>query len=70
MFCDSVTNLEEFNQAVHFWHNQGVLLRYDDPALRNYYFLDPSWLCRTLAKVVQPPLDYIKGEPATMFFKF
>ena len=30
----------------------GILLHYDDPALRDLYFVDPQWLCDMLAHVV------------------
>ena len=29
-----------------------MLLHYDDPLLRDLYFLDPQWLCDMLAHVV------------------
>lgn len=42
----------ELNQATMFLHDNGVLLHYDDATLRDYYFLDPQWLCDMLAHVV------------------
>ena len=39
-------------QAVKFLHDYGVLLHYDDPTLRDLYFVDPQWLCDLLAHVV------------------
>ena len=38
-----------FDGALSF---SGVLLHYDDPLLRDLYFLDPQWLCDMLAHVV------------------
>ena len=29
-----------------------MLLHYDDPSLRDLYFLDPQWLCDMLAHIV------------------
>ncbi|XP_071957190.1 leucine-rich repeat serine/threonine-protein kinase 1-like [Antedon mediterranea] len=46
---------EELMQATRFLHNNGVLLHYEDAMLADYYFLDPQWLCDTLAKVVTIP---------------
>ena len=43
---------EELDQAVQFLHDYGILLHYDDPALRDLYFVDPQWLCDMLAHVV------------------
>ncbi|XP_068698664.1 leucine-rich repeat serine/threonine-protein kinase 1-like [Montipora capricornis] len=43
---------EELQQATSFLHDNGVLLHYDDPLLRDLYFLDPQWLCDMLAHVV------------------
>ena len=45
-------DLDELEQATKFLHDNGVLLHYDDPALRDLYFLDPQWLCDMLAHVV------------------
>lgn len=35
-----------------FLHDNGVVLHYDDATLRDFYFLDPQWLCDMLAHVV------------------
>lgn len=35
-----------------FLHDNGVLLHYEDATLRDFYFLDPQWLCDILAHVV------------------
>ncbi|XP_048577768.1 leucine-rich repeat serine/threonine-protein kinase 1 isoform X2 [Nematostella vectensis] len=43
---------DELQQATKFLHDNGVLLHYDDPLLRDLYFLDPQWLCDMLAHVV------------------
>lgn len=43
---------EELDQAVEFLHDYGIMLHYDDPALRDLYFVDPQWLCDMLAHVV------------------
>lgn len=42
----------ELHQAVLFLHENGVLLHYNDSTLRDFYFLDPQWLCDMLAQVV------------------
>lgn len=42
----------ELQQAVMFLHENGVLLHYNDTTLRDFYFLDPQWLCDILAQVV------------------
>ncbi|KAL3853636.1 hypothetical protein ACJMK2_017166 [Sinanodonta woodiana] len=45
---------EELDQAISFLHECGVLLHYEDTALqlRDFYFLDPGWLCRMMAQVI------------------
>lgn len=42
----------ELHQATIFLHENGVLLHYNDIVLRDFYFLDPQWLCDILAQVV------------------
>ncbi|XP_071801091.1 leucine-rich repeat serine/threonine-protein kinase 1-like isoform X3 [Asterias amurensis] len=46
---------EDLMQATRFLHNNGILLHYEDSMLSDYYFLDPQWLCDTLAKIVTIP---------------
>ncbi|KAL9897903.1 leucine-rich repeat kinase isoform 1-T1 [Glossina fuscipes fuscipes] len=48
----SFRDTAELNQATMFLHDNGVILHYDDATLRDYYFLDPQWLCDMLAHVV------------------
>ena len=48
----SFRDSSELNQATMFLHDNGVILHYDDATLRDYYFLDPQWLCDMLAHVV------------------
>ena len=43
----------ELRQAVMFLHDNGILLHYEDSGgLKDLYFLDPQWLCDTLASVI------------------
>lgn len=42
----------ELHQATIFLHENGVILHYNDIMLRDFYFLDPQWLCDILAQVV------------------
>lgn len=42
----------ELNQATMFLHDNGVILHYDDATLRDFYFVDPQWLCDILAHVI------------------
>ena len=44
-------------QAVNFLHESGVLLHYDETTLqmRDFYFINPGWLCRMMAQVVTVP---------------
>ena len=45
--------LDELDQATNFLHENGILLHFDDSSLlSDLYFLDPQWLCSTLAKVI------------------
>ncbi|XP_019617338.1 PREDICTED: leucine-rich repeat serine/threonine-protein kinase 1-like [Branchiostoma belcheri] len=46
---------EELKQATQFLHENGVLLHYEDVALKDLYFLDPQWLCDMLAHVITIP---------------
>lgn len=45
-------DVSELQQATMFLHENGVLLHYNDTTLRDFYFLDPQWLCDILAQVV------------------
>lgn len=45
-------DVAELQQATIFLHENGVLLHYNDIMLRDFYFLDPQWLCDILAQVV------------------
>ena len=42
----------EILQATQFLHENGIIIHYNDVALRDLYFLDPQWLCDILATVV------------------
>lgn len=43
----------ELRQAVMFLHDNGILLHYEDcSSLKDLYFIDPQWLCDTLASVI------------------
>ncbi|XP_022107622.1 leucine-rich repeat serine/threonine-protein kinase 1-like isoform X2 [Acanthaster planci] len=46
---------EDLMHATRFLHNNGILLHYEDSMLSDYFFLDPQWLCDTLAKIVTIP---------------
>lgn len=42
----------ELEQAVRFLHDNGTLLHYEDPLLKDLYFVDPQWLVDMLAHIV------------------
>ena len=42
----------EILQATQFLHENGILIHYNDVALRDLFFLDPQWLCDILATVI------------------
>ncbi|GFO07401.1 leucine-rich repeat serine/threonine-protein kinase 2, partial [Plakobranchus ocellatus] len=48
---------EELQQAIKFLHESGVLLHYNETTLqmRDFYFINPGWLCRMMAQVVTVP---------------
>lgn len=50
--CFIIRDSAELQQGVLFLHENGVLLHYNDSTLRDFYFLDPQWLCDMLAQVV------------------
>ncbi|KAL3092466.1 hypothetical protein niasHS_007675 [Heterodera schachtii] len=39
---------QDFRQACLFLHENGVICYYDDTFLRDFVFLDPTWLCANL----------------------
>lgn len=57
---------KDFDQAVSFLHDNGILLNYDDnSSLSDLYFVDPQWLCTNLANVITVKnvnCDIINGE--------
>ncbi|ESO88800.1 hypothetical protein LOTGIDRAFT_125534, partial [Lottia gigantea] len=48
---------DELPQAINFLHETGVLLHYNESALllRDFYFINPGWLCRMMAQIVTVP---------------
>ena len=42
----------ELEQAVRFLHDNGTILHYEDPLLKELYFVDPQWLSDMLAHIV------------------
>ena len=42
----------ELKQAIRFLHNNGTILHYEDPLLKELYFVDPQWLSDLLAHIV------------------
>ena len=42
---------------MNFLHESGMLLHYDETTLqmRDFYFINPGWLCRMMAQVVTVP---------------
>ena len=40
------------SKATQFLHENGILIHYNDVALRDLFFLDPQWLCDILATVI------------------
>ena len=44
---------DDFEQVSSFLHENGVLLHYDDSSLlHELYFINPQWLCKTVAKII------------------
>ncbi len=39
-------------QGTQLLHENGILIHYNDVALRDLFFLDPQWLCDILATVI------------------
>ena len=37
-----------------FFFSIGTLLHFDDYQLKMYYFLDPQWIAKLMAKAIQP----------------
>ena len=42
--------------------NIGTLLHFEDHQLKMYYFLDPQWMAKLMARVIQPNSPAIDGE--------
>ncbi|KAH9504825.1 hypothetical protein Btru_062039 [Bulinus truncatus] len=47
----------ELQQAISFLHESGVLLHFNETTLqmKDFYFINPGWLCRMMAQVVTVP---------------
>lgn len=43
---------DELDQATNFLHSNGILIHYTDSELSDLYFVDPQWLCSTLADII------------------
>ena len=43
---------DELDQATTFLHSNGILVHYSDSQLSDLYFVDPQWLCSSLANVI------------------
>ena len=43
---------DELDQATSFLHSNGILIHYTGSQLSDLYFVDPQWLCSTLANVI------------------
>ncbi|KAK0425746.1 hypothetical protein QR680_009358 [Steinernema hermaphroditum] len=52
LYGRSFRDLVELNQACAFLHDNGIMLHYEDVALRDLYFIDPQWLSDVLAHVI------------------
>ena len=39
----------------------GTLLHYEDHNLKNDYFLDPQWLAKRMADIIQPEANFRNG---------
>ncbi|KAH3873787.1 hypothetical protein DPMN_037027, partial [Dreissena polymorpha] len=55
-------NKNDVDQATRFLHENGVILHFEDIALRDWYFIQPQWLCDKLAKVVSHKLQGYRNE--------
>lgn len=63
----------ELEQAVRFLHDNGTLLHYEDPLLKDLYFVDPQWLVDMLAHIVtvREINPFVKdGEMSTIMCMF
>ncbi|KAI6219497.1 Protein kinase domain containing protein [Aphelenchoides fujianensis] len=48
-------NRLQFRQACQFLHENGVLVMFDDTALRDFCFIDPPWLYTVLRTILSQP---------------
>ncbi|XP_069766124.1 leucine-rich repeat serine/threonine-protein kinase 2 isoform X2 [Narcine bancroftii] len=56
----------ELPHAINFLNDSGVLLHFDDstPQLQDLYFIDPQWLCKTIAQFVTFRASYFSKHPS------
>ncbi|XP_072327748.1 leucine-rich repeat serine/threonine-protein kinase 2 isoform X1 [Scyliorhinus torazame] len=61
----------ELSHAVHFLNESGVLLHFHDPALhlRGLYFIDPQWLCKTMAQIVTVKAASFPKHPCGIIYR-
>jgi serine/threonine protein kinase/ankyrin repeat protein/GTPase SAR1 family protein len=53
-FLEYFDDEEEMNEAVNYLTLQGTLLHFNDYGLKELYFLDPQWLAKLMAKLINP----------------
>lgn len=59
---------DDLEQATNFLHENRLLFHFDDRGLlSDFYFIDPEWLCSTLAKVITVQQKLPLHEKGTVY---